>query len=535
MGAADEHRDRPAAGAHVELERDEIADVDPVVLDDLAADLAAAEELRPQLVRVLAARVVRGELGGIVDHGEIGPAVRAAPGRPDPLGLEEAAHVLADAAVGRRVQRADGLARVREDLPRGRLDRRGRPRALERASAVALIRGVVANVPGPVARRRLAPGGVRPRRDRLRAQRLDPPVVRHLAGERAAHVVVGRDVVHDAKVALIAHLDLQVPPVREALLVDGDRIPPLLRQQRHGVFADIDLTAGPAVRRDERRAVRREAHGLVRRRVEVRDRGIRVVHQAHATRRLHARDVPDRARDAGGGRRREEHAERERDRLPRELRAGEILGDDLFPHQANAGGALGPALRAPLREPDPVPPALPVERDPTLHDDRVFLHRHGDAREPGGPFLHHVPSQRVGAFALRRAHVDGEADLFARRDVVGQRGPHAVPHDGVRAHVEPVVAEVDGMVAARGPGAKAGVLDAHLDVDLAAGDDRRRCGGRAVRRVEVRRHPQREGALRCAERRKPGPTVTDEIGLDRVRARPCGKRDAQREGAVVSG
>src|SRR3989442_9245138 len=201
--AADEHRDRPAAGAQVELEGDEIADVDPVVLDDLTADLAAAEELRPQLVRVLAAHVVRGELGGIVDDGEIGPAVRAAPRRPDPLRLEEAAHVLADAAVGRRVQRADGLARVREDLPRGRLDRRGRPRALERASAVALIRGVVANVPGPVARGRLAPGGVRPRRDRLRAQRLDPPVIRHLAGERAAHVVVGRDVVHDAKVALI--------------------------------------------------------------------------------------------------------------------------------------------------------------------------------------------------------------------------------------------------------------------------------------------------------------------------------------------
>src|SRR6266542_5883926 len=97
-GAAHADRDRSTTGALVERHRHEAADVDAVVLDDLLADLIAAEPLRPQTVRHGATLVVRRGLGRIFRDLEIRPALRALPGVADPLRLEDAADVLADAA-----------------------------------------------------------------------------------------------------------------------------------------------------------------------------------------------------------------------------------------------------------------------------------------------------------------------------------------------------------------------------------------------------------------------------------------------------
>src|SRR5438445_13882036 len=56
---ADQDGDRAATRAHVELHRDERADVDPVVLDDLLPDDVAAERADPEVVRHVALPVVR--------------------------------------------------------------------------------------------------------------------------------------------------------------------------------------------------------------------------------------------------------------------------------------------------------------------------------------------------------------------------------------------------------------------------------------------------------------------------------------------
>src|SRR5207244_1810202 len=125
---------------------------------------------------------------------------------------------------------------------------------------------------------RQVPRRIRPRRDRLGSERLVLPIARHLAGKRAAHVVVGRNVIHNAQVALVTRLNLDVAAVREALLADGDGVPPLRRDEGDDVLADVDVTAGPAVGRDERRPRSREEHGLVRRRLEVDDAWVRIVH-----------------------------------------------------------------------------------------------------------------------------------------------------------------------------------------------------------------------------------------------------------------
>src|SRR6202158_1288365 len=167
--SADAHGDGPPAGALAERRRYEATDVAAVVLDDLVAELLGAEPLRAEAVRQPAALVVRRGLGRILGDLQIRPALRALPGVADPFRVEDAADVLTYPAACRRVQRADRLTVVLQDQRCGGIHRRRRARALERVSAVALIRRVIAHVPGPVARRRLTPRRIRAGGDRVRA------------------------------------------------------------------------------------------------------------------------------------------------------------------------------------------------------------------------------------------------------------------------------------------------------------------------------------------------------------------------------
>src|SRR6266545_4110372 len=100
-GTANAHGDGSTTGALVERHRDEAADVDAVVLEDLLADLIAAEPLRPQSMRHTTTLVVRCGLGRILHDLQIWPALRALPGVCDLLRLEDTADVLADAAARR--------------------------------------------------------------------------------------------------------------------------------------------------------------------------------------------------------------------------------------------------------------------------------------------------------------------------------------------------------------------------------------------------------------------------------------------------
>src|SRR6185295_17341400 len=100
-GAADKHGDGTTAGALVELDRHEVADIHTVVLDDLLSDLCGAVPLRPQGVRHPASLVVRGGLGRILADLQVRPALGALPLSGDLFGVEDAANVLADAATSR--------------------------------------------------------------------------------------------------------------------------------------------------------------------------------------------------------------------------------------------------------------------------------------------------------------------------------------------------------------------------------------------------------------------------------------------------
>ena len=181
-------------------------------------------------------------------------------------------------------------------------------------------------------------------------------------------------------------------------------------------------------------------------------------------------------------------------------------------------------------------PALPVERHAVLLDsDEVLAHGDRARREPAGSLLDHVPRERVGPLRLRRAHVHGERERLARRDVVRKGRPCTVPHDRVRAHVEPVVDEVDGVSAARRPGPEAGVLERDLDVHLSARNDRRRGRRPAVSRVELRGHTERDRVHLRAGRGEPRLSFTDQVRLHGVGARSRGHGDGQGDGLPLAG
>ena len=84
---------------------------------------------------------------------------------------------------------------------------------------------------------------------------------------------------------------------------------------------------------------------------------------------------------------------------------------------------------------------------------------HADLGEPEAVLLDEVEREHVAAG--RADDVDGQLDVDrrARRHRVRERGPHAVPDDRVAARVEPVVGELQPVVAAGAPGRAAGVLE----------------------------------------------------------------------------
>ena len=91
--------------------------------------------------------------------------------------------------------------------------------------------------------------------------------------------------------------------------------------------------------------------------------------------------------------------------------------------------------------------------------DLDLVRGHADLGEPEAVLLDEVEREHVTAG--RADDVDGQLDVDRRprRHRAGERGPEPVPEDRVAARVEPVVGELQALVASRAPRRAAGVLE----------------------------------------------------------------------------
>ncbi len=99
--------------------------------------------------------------------------------------------------------------------------------------------------------------------------------------------------------------------------------------------------------------------------------------------------------------------------------------------------------------------------------------RDADLGEPEPVLLDEVEAEDIATRGARRVDADVHVDRLSRRDRPRERRPQAVPPDRIPTSVEPVVRQLEAVLAVRPPGCGAPVLE-H--------EPRRRPGARLLRR-----------------------------------------------------